>query len=588
VPKITEPEVVIENLSYIYPKAEKPAIKNINLTIKKGEFVTIMGPTGAGKTTLCYAIVGLVPQFFEGGIMKGNVIVKGMSTRKYPIQKICTVAGIVFQDFENQIFGITVEDDVSYGPIFLGFDFEEVKKRVKKALSLVRLNGYEKRTVYTLSGGETQRLAIADILAMEPEIIVLDEPTSQLDPVGKEEVFQTLEDLRKKTDATIVLVEHKSEEVAKFSDRIIVMNDGEIVLEGPPRKIFENVDELLNIGVRPPQVCELFSSLRKKGMEFESFPITLEEAVDVLSKNLASLAKRKTVETRKHTSSSEMTEKVGSGEPIIEVRDLWHIYPGGVEALKGVGFNIYKGEFVAIIGPNGSGKSTLLKHFNGLLKPTKGEVIVDGLNVKDTTTGKLARKVGLVFQNPDHQLFAKSVKEEIEYGLKNIGLPEDEIEQRIKDAIEFTGLKGYEEKHPLLLKKDERQRVAFASIIAMAPEIIVVDEPTTGQDFKGSERMMQMLTKLNNLGKTIIVVTHDLRLVAEYANRVIALFQGKIIVDGSTREVFVNYFDALREAYLSPPQIIHLARMLAKYGVRQDILRVEEMVEEIIKLRGGK
>ena len=583
---MAESEVItIENLSYTYPKAEKPAIKKINLTIKKGEFVTIMGPTGAGKTTLCYAMVGLVPQFFEEGKMEGNVIVKGMSTRKYPIQKICTVAGIVFQDFENQIFGITVEDDVSYGPIFLGFDFNEVQRRVKEALSLVRLSGYEKRTVYTLSGGETQRLAIADVLAMEPEIIILDEPTSQLDPVGKEEVFQTLENLRKKTDATVVLVEHKSEEVAKFSDRIIVMNNGKIVLEGPPRKIFEKVNELLKIGVRPPQVCELFSSLKKRGLKLNAFPITLEEAVDILSKTLT---QEKIVRIQQHISTNKTAEKVNLEKPIIEVRDLWHVYPGGVEALRGVSFNIHRGEFVAIIGPNGSGKSTLLKHFNGLLKPTKGEVIVDGLNIKETTTGKLARKVGLVFQNPDHQLFAKSVREEIEYGLKNIGLSEDQIEKRIRNALEFTGLEGYEERHPLLLKKDERQRVAFASIIAMAPEIIVVDEPTTGQDFKGSERMMQMLTKLNNLGKTIIVVTHDLRLVAEYANRAIVLFQGKIVVDGSTREVFTNYFDAMQEIYLSPPQITHLARMLAKYGIRLDILSVKEMVEEVIQLIGGK
>ena len=575
--------IVIENLSYIYPKREKPAIKNINLSIKKGEFVTIMGPTGAGKTTLCYAMVGLAPQFFEEGKMEGNVFVKGMSTREYAVQEICTVAGLVFQDFENQIFGITVEDDVSYGPIFLGFDHDEIQRRVKKALSSVRLDGYEKRTVYTLSGGETQRLAIADVLAMEPEIIILDEPTSQLDPVGKEEVFQTLEYLRKNTNTTIVLVEHKSEEVAKFSDRILVMNNGEIVLDGPPRKIFERVDELLSIGVRPPQVCELFSILRKKGLKFDTFPITLEEAIDVLSKKLI---QRKTLEDIQNAPVKEPSKNTSSEEPIIEVKGLWHIYPGGIDALKGVSFNVNRGEFLAIIGPNGSGKSTLLKHFNGLLKPTKGDVFVDGVNTKDTTTGKLAKKVGLVFQNPDYQLFAKSVKEEIEYGLKNIKLPKDEIDVRIKEAIEFTGLKGYEEKHPLLLKKDERQRVAFASIIAMTPEIIVVDEPTTGQDFKGSEVMMQMLTKLNRMGKTIIVVTHDIRLVARYADRIIILFKGEIVADGPTRHIFSKYYETLQNIYLSPPQITQLARMLTQYGIRQDVLKVDEMAEEIIKLMG--
>lgn len=570
--------ITIKDFSYTYPKSNKPALKNINLKVKEGEFLAITGKTGAGKTTLCLSLNGIIPQFYENGKMEGEVVVNGLSTLNTPVQKLALNVGIVFQDFESQIFGVTVEEDIAFGLSNLGLPKEEIKKRISDVLSIVRLNGYEKREVGTLSGGEIQRLAIADVLAMRPKILVLDEPTSQLDPLGKEEVFSIILNLRKKLGTTIILTEHKSEEIAQYADRVIVLSDGEIALEGKPKEVFKKVEQIYALGVRPPQVCELFSKLKKKeSIHFNEIPLSLDEAYYAYTKILSKKESFKKQESLIEKPKSHLDSS------IIEVKDLWHVYPNGVKALQGISLSIQEGEFLAIIGQNGSGKTTLVKHFNGLLKPTKGKVIVYGLDVSRSTVATLSKKVGYVFQNPDHQIFARTVYEEIAYGLKNLKLPKEEIDKRVKEALEFVGLEGYEEKHPFLLKKGERQKIAFASIYAMKPKVFIVDEPTTGQDYEGSESMMSMLKRLNEKGHIIIIITHDMRIVAEYAQRVIVLSEGKILIDGPTRYVFSKP-ELLSKSYLTPPQITQLSQKLLDYGFRADTLSVNEMYNETLKI----
>jgi energy-coupling factor transport system ATP-binding protein len=571
--------IVIENLSYTYPKSKEPALKNINLRVKEGEFLAIMGKTGAGKTTLCLALNGIIPQFYENGKIEGEVIVDGLSTRQTPIQKLALSVGMVFQDFESQIFGVTVEEDVGFGLSNIGLPKEEILKRINEALAIVRLNGYEKRDVGTLSGGEIQRLAIADVLAMRPKILVLDEPTSQLDPIGKEEVFSVILTLRKKLGTTIIMAEHKSEEIAQYADRVIILNNGEVALEGGPKDLFKKVDEVYDLGVRPPQVCELIDKLkRQKKISFNQFPLSLDEAYEayVRAFSLKKVHKQFSFDLFNSFNKAEAL-------PIIEVEDLWYTYPNGVSAIQGISLSIHKGEFLAIVGQNGSGKTTLVKHFNGLLKPTKGKVIVDGINTSKSTVGALARKVGYVFQNPDHQIFATTVYEEIAYGLKNMKLSKDEVDKRVKEALTFVGLEGYEDKNPFLLKKGERQRVAFASIFAMKPQIFIVDEPTTGQDYQGSENMMKMLKKLNEKGCTIIIITHDMRIVAEYAQRIIVLSKGKILADGPTRAIF-SQPELLKKSFLAPPQITQLSQRLIDYGFKPYVLSVDEMFKETLEI----
>lgn len=558
--------IEVENLWYKYPKADRPALCGINLHIEEGEFLAIMGKTGAGKTTLCLSFNGIIPQYFEGGDYSGKVIVDGLSAFNTPTQKLALHLGMVFQDFENQIFGTTVEEDVAFGPSNLGLSRDEIMRRVSYSLSALRLEGYEKRGTDTLSGGEKQRLALAGIFAMKPKILVLDEPTSQLDSLGKEEVFSSVARLREDYKTTVIMVEHRSEEIAKYADRVIIMNDGKIALEGSPREVFSKVSYLLEMGVHPPQVCELAFSLSKRGLSPRFFPITENEFISAFPK----------LSIKKNSTCSNISQ---DKEGIIIIEDLHHIYPNNVKALDGISFTIKKGEIVAIIGQNGSGKTTLAKHLIGLLKPTSGKVLIKGLDTREQTTSKLAKIVGYVFQNPDNQIFATSVKDEVSYGLKNLKLKKDEIEKRVSESLKFVGLEGFENYHPFLLKKGERQKVAFASIFAMKPEIFVVDEPTTGQDYIGSENMMRMLLKLNENGHTIIIITHDMGIVGKYAKRVIVIDKGKVVLDGSTKQVF-SEFDTLRRCHLLPPQITRIGRELSFKG-EETVLTVEDMLSRL-------
>ncbi len=560
--------IEVENLWYKYPKSDRPALCGINLHVEEGEFLAIMGATGSGKTTLCLSFNGLVPQYFEGGEYSGRVIVDGLPAFNTPTQKLALHVGMVFQDFESQIFGTIVEEDVAFGPSNLGLDKEEIIERVSYSLSALRLEGYEKRETDALSGGEKQRLALAGVFAMKSKILVLDEPTSQLDSVGKEEVFSTVAKLRKDYNTTIIMVEHRSEEIAKYADRVIVMKDGKIALEGSPREVFNRISDLLELGVRPPQVCELALSLIKKGFSPKFFPIKEEDFRSAFPEMLI----------KKHHTNFDLSQDKGK-EEVITVEDLHHMYPNGVKALNGVNLTVKRGEFLAIIGQNGSGKTTLAKHLIGLLKPTIGRVLIKGLDTREQTTGKLAKIVGYVFQNPDHQIFATSVKDEVTYGLKNLKLSKEEISERVSEALKFVGLDGFEEHHPFLLKKGERQRVAFASIFAMKPEIFVVDEPTTGQDYLGSESMMHMLSKLNETGHTIIIITHDMRIVGKYVRRAIVLDKGKILLDGSTRQIF-SEFDPLKRCFLLPPQITRIGHELGFKG-EETVLSVEEMLSRL-------
>lgn len=572
--------ITVKDLWYTYPKAEGLTLKGVNLRARRREFLAIMGRTGAGKTTLCLCLNGIIPQYMEGR-MEGRVIVTEMNSLEHPIQALATKVGLLFQDSESQIFGITVKDDVAFGPCNLGLPPDDVHRRIKTALATVRLSGYEERETVNLSGGEKQRLAIAGILAMKPSVLVLDEPTSELDPMGKHEVLSTVKQLREERDVTIVMVEHDSEGVARCADRVIVMDGGKIVMEGEPHEVFERVRELKEKGVRPPEVCELAIKLRKSGFALGGrIPITTEEARDYLKELLR---KRKIRQAPNRLDDPKLTSP--ETEPIIEVENLRHTYPGGVEAIRGIGLEIFRGEFLAIVGQNGSGKSTLVKHFNGLLKPTEGRVIVDGVDTKDATVAQLSRKVGYVFQNPDHQIFASTVEEEISYGLKNIGLPSEDVKRRVSKALRFVGLEGKEKRYPFLFGKGERQKIAVASVLAMEPDVLIIDEPTTGQDWQGRLYMMELVNKLHQDGRTIIMITHDMRIVADHAKRVIVLRQGQVMLDGTPKEVF-SQTDLLKSTYLQPPEITRLAQSLTDYGVPPDVISVDEMYNLLTKMTG--
>jgi energy-coupling factor transport system ATP-binding protein len=576
--------VEVRNLRFRYISSKIFALDGISFRVKKGEFFTIMGRNGAGKTTLALCLAGVIPHYIEGDY-EGKVMVDGMDVASSTIPEVTSKLGLILQDPEDQVVGVTVRDDVAFGPCNLGLSKEVVLERIKSALKMVRLNGYEERETHTLSGGEKQRLAIAGILALGTNIIVADEPTCQLDPVGKKEVFETLLRLNKTEGKTIIMITHETDLAMKYSHRIGLLDSGKFVVVGSPRELLLKlgIEGLTQYGIRPPHVPHLFYKLFEKGMLSRgSSPwLDVEEAVYELGKLIVRNPSKSSLEDAKPSSECYHNEAI-----IIE--NLWYVYPNGVEALKGVSLQICEGEFVAIVGPNGSGKTTLIKHFNGLLKPTRGHVYIFGINTKDTSISTLSRFVGYVFQNPDHQIFASSVKEEIVFGLRNLGCSKDEIEERVEEALDFVGLKGLENEHPLRLSKAERQLVAFASVIAARPKIIVLDEPTAGLDWPSTCKVMNMLKKLNERGHTVIVVTHDMNIVAEHAKRIIILCGGRIFMDGEPRKILYD-IENLSQVYIEPPIIVQLMnRLKEEYDVALNVLTVEEAANTLCKIIRGE
>jgi energy-coupling factor transporter ATP-binding protein EcfA2 len=433
---------------------------------------------------------------------------------------------------------------------------------------------HRRRSPFRLSGGQMQRVAIAAMLALRPRVLVLDEPTAGLDPAGKAEVLGVIRGLREQ-GITIVLVEQDAEAVAEFADRVIILEDGRVTLEGPPTEVFSQPEALARAGLAAPQVSELAARLGHCGRGAPSHFVRLEEASSVLATELGTLTAGQTASRplpRPHCGRS-------TTQPVIRTADLWYRYNSDIVALRGVDLEIPEGAFVAILGQNGSGKTTLVKHFNALLKPTRGQVEVCGERTAGKSVAELARSVGYVFQNPDHQLFCSSVREEVAFGLRNLGLAPAAIEARTDEALERFELTTHAEYPPALLGFGLRRKVTLAAVCAMRPRVLILDEPTTGLDWASSLHLMAYVEELHQAGHTILLITHDMRLAAAYAERVLVLQEGRVLLDGDTRWVFCQR-EQLRQAQLEPPQIARLAERLRALGVPlgEGILTVDDLL----------
>jgi energy-coupling factor transporter ATP-binding protein EcfA2 len=559
-----EPAVSIEGLGYHYRAQQKPALKGVDLEVAVGEFVVVMGHSGAGKSTLCVALNGLIPHFFRGK-MEGEVRVGGRSTREGRVGEFAQEVGLVFQDFEAQLFSTNVALEVAFGPENFRVERDEMVRRVESVLGQVRLEGFDSRTPSTLSGGQKQRLAIASVLAIEPRILCLDEPTTDLDPIGKLGIFEIAEDLKDREDVTLIVVEHETEETID-ADRIVVLKDGEIVADRPAREVLRDVKLLEESSIMPLQVTRFFHEM---GLWQGQLPLTPDEGV-------VEFRRRKwRVNPERHQRLVGADEKREDdyGEPVIQVDGLTHRYPNGVVALEGVDLTVRRGEFLAVLGQNGSGKTTLVKHFNGLLEPTEGKVVVGEDETTERGLRHLGQSVGYVFQNPDHQIFSDTVFDEVAFGPKIRHMEEAEIKERVEEALSAVGMEGRGGEDPFGLTKGERQRVAVASVLAVRPGVLILDEPTTGLDYAEQRSMMDLVKSLNEAGSTIIVVTHTMWVVAEYAHRVVVVRDGKVTLQGTVREVFVEG-DELRDAGLRPPHIVSFGSALG-----YPVLSVEEMLE---------
>lgn len=554
--------IEIQDLSYRYRGQKKLALQNVNLQVQRGDFVVIMGPSEAGKSTLSECLNGLVPHFFRGRF-QGEVHVLGMSTREHTVAEMAEHVGLVFQDFESQLFSTNVALEVAFGPENFSVPWEEMNERVHRSLKLVGLDGMEGRTPASLSGGQKQKLAIASVLAMEPKILCMDEPTTDLDPISKLGIFAIADELRRTRAITLIIVEHETEEALK-AERIVLMKGGVVLRDGPAHEILRQVELMEGIGVQPLQVPQFFHSLGVADL-----PLTIEEGLEWFRGQ-----RWQVDEVAFETLRRRDDERRRSyGDVLIQVEGLSYSYPGHVEALRDVDLEIRRGEFLAIVGQNGSGKTTLVKHFNGLLVPTEGSVVVNGQDTRTQGVYKLGQQVAHVFQNPDHQIFSDTVFNEVAFSPRIRGCSEEETQQRVKEALEAVGLVGLEEEDPFSLTKGGRQRVAVASVLSARPEVIILDEPTTGLDYAEQRSMMELVTRLNQQGHTIIFVTHSMWVVAEYAHRVIVLKDGGILLQGSARQVFAQEAK-LRETFLQPPQIVSFSNQLGR-----TLLSVPEMIQ---------
>ncbi len=574
------PVVEVSDLTVTYLRKKEPALKNVSFKINEGEFVGLLGPLGAGKTTLLYTLVGIIPHTIPARV-KGTVVVDGKNPLDHTVAEMVTSIGLVIDDPTVQVFNLTVEDDVAFGPMNLGMPEDEIERNVEYALRATRLKGLEKRHPKELSGGQQQALSIAGVLAMRPKVLALDEPISMLDPVGKSIVLKAINELNLEYGITCIIAESGSdlEEVMNIVNRVVVLNEGEVLVEGDPKVAVE--DRLLErIGVGLPQVSELFLKLREKLPDLD-VPVSLEEAIELLREYLNEGTIKVRPREGKGGKPSRNPPRMG-GSDYVRVSNLHYTYPSGVKALNGVNLTLREGELVGIIGQNGSGKTTLSFCIVGIYKPTNpdAEVIVDGVDVTKSSTFEIIRKVNYIFQNPDAMLFSKDVYEEVSFGPKMLEYDEETTKRLVEDVLKFLGIE--EHKHTLIvdLPKYLRTMVGLASVLVLKPRMLIVDEPTNGLDRKESIRLMRHLRELIKEGITFVIITHDMRLVSEFCDRVIVMSNGQVLLDGTPREVFSRH-EVLRRASLKPPQITQLAAALRDFGFAEDTLTVNEFLDQL-------
>lgn len=561
----------IDNLTYQYPKGKGIALSNIKVHAKKKKLIALMGKTGAGKTTLLSTMNGLVPQFFEGEL-NGTIKYNGKDTGNIRIQQQIKNVGLVLQDPETQIFGMTVEKDIAFGPSNLNYPKDRIKQNINKAAQIVGLQEMLNKSPEQLSGGERQRLAIAGVLALDSPFLVMDEPTSELDPQGARTIYDAIRKMVDSEDRTIIFSSHHPDFVLEEADELWVLESGRLIFTGKAKDFFSSGDNAKKCGIQIPEVLDLFLELRRlKIYNGPDLPVNITEGVSKLRTIFSTLSLDNKADWSKKPTQSDHKAK------IVEMQSIHYNYPGGSQVLEDVSVDIFEQEIVAIIGKNGAGKTTLAKQINGLLKPTAGTVLINGDDVKNLEVEDLSEQIGYVFQNPDHQIFSSSVYEEIEYGLQNIGIDEEYRKERITEALELTGLSGKENIHPFNLSKGERQKLALASVLSLKPKIIIIDEPTTGLDWQGAIKIMGEIRNLKERGHTVIIISHNIRLVAEFADRVIIMKKGQIIRDGDANEVLSD-IGLLKDNALYPTQISILVAKLSEFNIPPHIINTRQMI----------
>jgi energy-coupling factor transporter ATP-binding protein EcfA2 len=505
----------IEGLTFRYHTRPEPALRDVSLTLESGELLLVAGASGCGKTTLIRCINGLIPRSYKGDLT-GRMLLEGQDTAGMPLSRISQIVGTVLQDPERQILGAYVSVEVAFGLENLGLPRQEIVQRVDETIDYLGISPLRDRETFYLSGGEKQKVSLAGVLAMRPSILLLDEPLASLDPASAQEalaLFRRLAD----EGVSIVLVEHRVEDALSIRpDRVVFMQESRITYCGPPDGLSEVVD-YRQVKMPAPVVIQRAAS---------EPPPTFTPAI-----------------------------KPNGREPLVSFEHVSFSYEeGGPMVIQDVNLTVRRGDVVALLGPNGAGKTTLIKHAIGLLKPRQGNVLVEGRDTRKMSVAQIAHTLGYVFQSPSHMLFAPTVQEELAFGPKNLGYSQEDITAGVAQAVEIVNLRGLEEYPPLALSFGQQKRVSIAAILAMRSKILVMDEPTAGQDYWNYMAFMDSILQMPGFA-AILFITHDLDLAISYASRVVLMHEGQIAGDGPPAEVLANS-ELLERCRLVPTSLL--------------------------------
>lgn len=557
-----KPVIEFKNFSFKYRAQAETTLNNINLTIYEGEKILIVGPSGCGKSTISNCINGLVPFKYEGEI-SGSLKINGKETKDLSIFELSNMVGTVLQDTDGQFIGLTVGEDIAFKLENECVSLASMKEKVAKAAKLVAIDNHLKASPHRLSGGQKQRVSMAGVLVGDADILLFDEPLASLDPASAKSAIELIDDIKNKTQKTVIIVEHRLEDVLyKEVDRIIVVENGRITVDTTPEFLLCS-DILKNTGIREP--------LYITAMKYAGCIIN----EDIHPENINKLKIDEYKETLNRWNDTLIQgENVINGEDILEFKNVNFKYNSERQVLKNVCFKIKMGEMISIVGRNGAGKSTISKLICGFYLPQGGDILYKGRSILKDTIKERAEKVGMVMQNPNQMISKTMIFDEVALGLKIRGIGEEEIKERVCETLKTCGLYEFRNWPISALSFGQKKRVTIASILVLNPEVIILDEPTAGQDFKHYTEIMEFLQEINNKGVTIIMITHDMHLMLEYTNRAIVLSEGEKIADDSVYKILTDK-EIIEKADLRETSLYELA-------LKCDIKNPREFVKKFI------